>query len=239
MEVMMKLHHLISLVVIVLLLAACSPATPTLAPVEPTGSTLNLPAVNDNYPAPGAEPAQSSYPAPVEAAAQPGYPASGESDNLPAACKVEGMLTYSDADSRFCFAYPANFSLDTSGEGLPTLLGPALDQAAQPLRARLTIFSNPLADGQNLKSLIEGYLAKYGQSSSSVVIQQNDLQIGGEPAGSLEPVPGEPGSIDYLMVHGGEVITLRFEPDVTKYPLARPDREALIDIVLKSFSYLK
>jgi len=90
-----------------------------------------------------------------------------------------------------------------------------------------------------LKSVIEGFLAKYGQSSSSIVIQQNELQIGGEPAGSLEPVPGDPGSIDYLMVHGGEVITLRFEPNVETYPLARPDREALIDIVLKSLSYLK
>ncbi len=235
----MKLCHLILIAVIVFLLAACSPATPTLAPVEPTGSSINLPAINGKYPAPGAEPAQSGYPAPVEAAAQPGYPAPGASDNLPAACKVDGMVTYSDADGRFCFAYPANFSLDTSGEGYPTLLGPALDQAAQPLHARLTIFSSPLADGQDLKSVIEGYLAKYGQSSSSVAIQQNDLQIGGEPAGSLEPVPGEPGSIDYLMVHGGEVITLRFEPNVETYPMARPDREALIDIVLKSFSYLK
>jgi len=235
----MKLRHLILIAVIVVLLAACSPATPTLAPVEPTGSSVNLPAVTDNYPAPGDKTAQSSYPAPVEAAAQPGYPAPGGSDNLPAACKVDGMLTYSDADGRFCFAYPANFSLDTSGEGLPTLLGPALDQAAQPLRARMTIFSTPLADGQDLKSVIEGFLAKYGQSSSSIVIQQNELQIGGEPAGSLEPVPGDPGSIDYLMVHGGEVITLRFEPNVETYPLARPDREALIDIVLKSLSYLK
>ena len=235
----MKLRHLILIAVIVVLLAACSPATPTLAPVEPTCSSVNLPAVTDNYPAPGDKTAQSSYPAPVEAAAQPGYPAPGGSDNLPAACKVDGMLTYSDADGRFCFAYPANFSLDTSGEGLPTLLGPALDQAAQPLRARMTIFSTPLADGQDLKSVIEGFLAKYGQSSSSIVIQQNELQIGGEPAGSLEPVPGDPGSIDYLMVHGGEVITLRFEPNVETYPLARPDREALIDIVLKSFSYLK
>ncbi|HWQ04580.1 MAG TPA: hypothetical protein VN452_04420 [Longilinea sp.] len=235
----MKFHYWISLVVIVLLLAACSPATPTQAPVEPTGSTVNLPAINGKYPAPGTDPAQASYPAPAEAAAQSNYPAPGESDNLPAACKVDGMLTYSDADGRFCFAYPANFSLDTSGEGNPTLVGPALDLAAQPLRASMTIFTTPLAEGQDLKSIIEGYLAKYGQSSSSVVIQQNDLQIGGEPAGSLEPVPGEPGSIDYLMVHGGEVITLRFEPNIETYPAARPDREALIDIVLKSFSYLK
>jgi hypothetical protein len=239
MEVIMKLHHWISLLVIVAVLAACSPATPTLAPTEPTGSTVNLPAVNDNYPAPGPKTAQSSYPAPLDATAQPDYPAPGGSDVLPAACKVDGMLTYSDADGRFCFTYPANFSLDTSGEGYPTLLGPALDQAAQPLRARLTIFSTPLADGQDLKSILEGYLAKYGQSSSSIVIQQKDLQIGGEPAGSLEPVPGQAGSIDYLMVHGGEVITLRFEPNVDTYPAARPDREALIDIVLKSFSYLK
>lgn len=235
----MKLHHWISLLVVTLLLAACSTATPTLAPAEPTNSTVNLPAVNDNYPAPGAKAAQSGYPAPAEATAQPGYPAPGASDLLPAACKVDGMLAYTDADGRFCFAYPANFSLDTSGEGYPTLLGPALDQAAQPLRARLTIFSTPLADGQDLKSVLEGYLAKFGQSSANVAIQQKDLQIGGEPAGSLEPVPGEPGSIDYLMVHGGEVITLRFEPNVKTYPLARPDREALIDIVLKSFSYLK
>jgi hypothetical protein len=55
----------------------------------------------------------------------------------------------------------------------------------------------------------------------------------------VEPVPGDPGSKDVVSVHGGEVITLRFQPNVETYSQARPDRDALVDIVMRSFTYLQ
>lgn len=233
----MKQIRWITLIVVVLLLAACAPAAApgTKAPeasaqppaLEPTAS-----------PAPLSEPTLAVYPAPVESpAVAAAYPAP-EVASLPEACRPEGMTTYTDPAGRFCFAYPANFTLDANSGESPVLAGPALEPANLP-PARLVLLGTVLAEGQDLKSIAENLLSKYNQENNAVAIEQNDLTIGGEPAVSLEPVPGEAGSRDYVLVHGGEVIILRFEPNVETYPAARPDREALIEIVLKSFTWLK
>lgn len=232
----MKHIRWITLMVMIALLAACAPAAATenKSPDASAGYPVLEPTA---YPVPVTEPTQAGYPAPVEVPTAVGYPAPGAA-NLPEACRPEGMQTYSDPAGRYCFAYPANFTLDASGEGSPMLVGPALDSADMPV-ARLLMFSTRLADGQDLKSIVQSLMTKYGQENSTVIIQQNDLTIGNEPATSLEPVPGEAGSRDYLLVHGGEVIMLRFEPNVETNPAARPDRDALIDIVIKSFTWLK
>lgn len=210
----MKISRWISLVLIAVLLTACAPAA------EETAAT-EIPAGAQGYPAPEVETTQAGYPAPG------GYPAPAAGDALPAACKVEGMATYSDPTGRFCFAYPLDFALE--GEGL---VGPA--QEPDAARARLVIFSEALESGKDLAGVVEARLVEYGDAP-----QRADMQIGGEPAVSLEPVPGEPGSIDFVLVHGGEVITLRFQPNVETYAQARPDRDALVDIVTKSFTWLK
>ncbi|TLN23798.1 hypothetical protein FDZ74_03420 [bacterium] len=226
----MKKIAWISLVLFALLLAACSPAAATTAAAGDAAL-----AAGQGYPAPTAAATGESYPAPDDTA-QPtlpaDYPAPDPAASLPAACRVDGMATYSDAAGRFCFAYPQDFSLE--GEGL---VGPA--QEPDAARARLLILSEALQSGSDLKTVIENRLAEYGQADSTLQIQRVDVQVGGEPAASLEPVPGEPGSIDYLLVHGGEVITLRFQPNVETYPQSRPDRNALVDMVVKSFTFLK
>lgn len=233
----MKHIRWIMVIVVVLLLAACAPAAApdTKAPEASAESPVLEPTA---YPAPLSQPTQAGYPAPVESpAAAAAYPAP-EVAGLPEACRPEGMTTYNDPAGRYCFAYPSNFTLDANGGESPVLAGPALESTNVP-PARLVLLSTVLAEGQDLKSIVENTLAKYNQENSTVTVQQNDLTIGGEPAVSLEPVPGEAGSRDYLMVHGGEVIILRFEPNVETYPAARPDRDALVDIVVKSFTWLK
>ncbi len=242
----MKHMSWISLILTAALLAACAPAEAT-EPVAPAAAadatlpaaTAALPtaAPENNYPAPAVVPTQSGYPAPVDVLGLPGYPAPGEA-GLPESCRPEGMQTFVDPTGRFCFAYPADFSLDTGGEGSPMLVGPAMDDANMPV-ARLLMLTTPLAEGQNLQSLADGLAAKYSQENPQLEVQTVEATLGGEPAVSLEPVPGEVGSRDVVVVHAGEVITLRFEPNVETYPAARMDRDALIDIVLRSFAWLK
>lgn len=223
----MKIARLISLLTIVVMLAACAPAAASQTP-----AATAAPSNDGAYPAPTGEPtANAAYPAPSAAAitaTEAGYPAPGAADNLPAACKVDGMSTYSDANGRFCFAYPADFSAE--GEGL---VGPA--QEPDAARARLVIESEALQSGMDLAGVIAARLANYGDAS----VQQAEAQLGGEAAISLEPVPGDPGSLDYVIVHGGEVITLHFQPNVATYAQGKPDRDALVDIVVKSFTFLK
>lgn len=222
----MKTFRWISLVLIVALLAACAPAavSETADVKNPAGTELPAGA----YPAPETAAPQSGYPAPAVAPTAAGYPAPAAADNLPAACKTEGMTTYTDPAGRFCFAYPADFSAE--GEGL---VGPTQDPDVA--RARLVILSEALESGKDLAGVIAARLAQYGDAA----VKQADVQLGGEPAVSLETVPGDPGSLDYVIVHGGEVITLRFQPNVETYPQGRMDREALADAVTKSFTWLK
>lgn len=227
----MKIARLVSLLSIVVMLAACAPAVASETPAA-TEAAAAAPSNDAAYPAPAGEPtADAGYPAPSAAAVtatEAGYPAPGAADNLPAACKVDGMSTFSDANGRFCFAYPADFSAEGDG-----LVGPAQDPDAA--RARLVIESEALQSGMDLAGVIAARLANYNDAS----VQQAEAQLGGEAAVSLEPVPGDPGSLDYVIVHGGEVITLHFQPNVATYPQGKPDRDALVDIVVKSFTFLK
>lgn len=242
----MKHMSWISLILTAALLAGCAPAATT-EPVAPAAAadttrpaaTAALPttAPEKNYPAPAVVPTQSGYPAPVDVLGLSGYPAPGAA-GLPESCRPEGMLTFVDSTGRFCFAYPADFAQDASGEGNPMLVGPALDPAASP-SARLLLFISPLAEGQDLQNMVDSLAAKYSEENPQVEMEINEAALGGEPAFSLEPVPGDAGSRDYIVVHAGEVVTLRFEPNVETYPAARMDRDALIDIVLRSFAWLK
>ncbi|GAP14260.1 hypothetical protein LARV_02026 [Longilinea arvoryzae] len=226
----MKMFRWISVLLIVVMLAACAPAAASDAAGAKSPAGTDIPAGSDAYPAPTTEVTQSGYPAPaVEVpTVESGYPAPAANDNLPAACKVDGMHTYTDANGRFCFAYPADFSVEGDG-----LVGPAQDPDLA--RARLAILSEALESGKDLAGVIAARLAEYGDAA----VKQADVQLGGEPSVSLEPVPGDPGSLDTVSVHGGEVITLRFQPDVETYPQGRMDRDALVDAVMKSFTWLK
>ncbi len=225
----MKIFRWMSLILIVALLAACAPASATEATGAKSPAATEISAGSEAYPAPTMVVTQAGYPAPVvEATTAAGYPAPGAADNLPAACKAEGMTTFTDPNGRFCFTYPADFTAEGNG-----LVGPAQDPDAA--RARLAILSETLESGKDLASVVAALLAKYGDAK----IQQTDVQLGGEPAVSLDPVPGDPGALDYVIVHGGEVITLHFQPNVETYPQGRMDRDALVDVVVKSFTWLK
>ncbi|NMB67515.1 MAG: hypothetical protein GYA20_01990 [Chloroflexi bacterium] len=146
----MKRIRWISLTLTAALLAACAPAAAT-EPVAPAAAAdATLPAATaalptaapvESYPAPEAVPTQSAYPAPVDVSGLPGYPAPGVA-GLPESCRPEGMQTFVDPAGRFCFAYPADFTLDASGEGSPMLVGPALSDANMPA-ARLTPHLDP------------------------------------------------------------------------------------------------
>lgn len=230
----MKIYRWISLISIAILLTACSSAAVTEDAIPEAYPATEAPVGETAYPAPefeateATEAAASGYPAPVEGTPLPDYPSPSGAADLPASCRVEGMTTYTDPDGRFCFAYPADFTAEEGG-----LVGPA--QEPDAARARLLILIDPLESGLDLAGLIAARLSEYGDAA----VQQSEVQLGGETAASLEPVPGDPGSKDVVSVHGGEAITLRFQPNVETYAQSRPDRDALVDIVLRSFAWLK
>jgi hypothetical protein len=156
--------------------------------------------------------------------------------SLPQTCQVTDLNVYVDEERGYCFAYPLDFSLDTSAASQGTILlqGPALDQSSQPIRASLELTAQPVPGGSNLDLLAAAYLNSLGELS--VGITQNTTTLGGEPAVSLEPVPGILSSRVFLALHNDVLLTLRFHP--VDMEAAKPDLEALTQTLSGSFSFL-
>ncbi len=152
------------------------------------------------------------------------------------ACEVNGMQKYVSPGGHFCLAYPASFEGKGPVEGQlgEYILGPALDNSAEPVRAQLAIELLPLAEGADLDKAVDEFLLAFPR----VEIARSEATLGGEPAVRLDNVPGYTGSRDLLAIHGGKLYHLVFMPDLTSFPQAKKDVEALYASVTQSFTFL-
>ena len=216
MEVLMKKTILFSLLIAMFLLAACVTA-------EVSGpQTVPENTVEAATPTPEVFIPLDPSPTPVKS-------------SLPLSCQVTDLNVFTDEAAGYCFAYPVQFAPgETSDQGV-SVLGPALDESAEPLQASLDVEVQPAYDGSELARLVDAYLSQSGFQNLPWTIERSGLTLGGEPAERLEPIPGLGSSRIVMALHGDQLYTLRFGP--LEQELAKPDLEALFQTVTGSFAF--
>jgi len=156
--------------------------------------------------------------------------------SLPLNCQVTDLNVYVNEEWGYCFAYPINFTLDESrtAGGSINVYGPALDNNADPLRVSLKITAQPVPQGSELPALVEAYLSSFQNMNS--LITRETRSLGGDPAETLQPVPGLLNSRIMIALHENVLFTVRFQPsDMT---IAKPDLNALMHTVIGSFTFM-
>jgi hypothetical protein len=154
-----------------------------------------------------------------------------------AACNVAGQSTYTDPG--YCFAYPQTFSVQVNPDGMAAgvyVWGPPLDESAEPIRAMLSLHTQPAPAGKDLAGIVDDTLAQFTGLPAPELRQP--ITLGGEPAERLEWMPGREGSRDVFAVHAGTVYHLLFMPSLRDFPQAQADAEALFAAVVNSFTFL-
>lgn len=154
---------------------------------------------------------------------------------LPLTCQVTDLSVYINQEWGYCFAYPRGFQFEQgeAGSGVFHIVGPALEDNANPLRASLEVTMQPVPEGSDLSRLVDAYLTSF--ADAPLPITRESLTLGGEPAETLEPVPGLLSSRVILTMHNNALFTLRFHP--VDAELAQPDVDALTQTVIGSFAF--
>jgi hypothetical protein len=155
---------------------------------------------------------------------------------LPLTCQVTDLGVFINEEWGYCFAYPGTFTLDESRavEGIITLYGPGLEDNANPVRVSLEITAQVAPPESGLTPLVEAYRSSFGEIP--LPIGRETGMLGGEPAETLDPVPGLLSSRVMMALNENILLTLRFHP--SDLELAKPDLEALFQTVTGSFAFL-
>jgi hypothetical protein len=234
---MVKFPLLAALLLLIGLLSACQNPDPIL--VDPLPESTFTSAVT-----PTEHIASTIAPNPVDTAAPENTPLPENTPTPPAQsaqerCEVAGEKNFTSQQGNFCFAYPADFEFLGSGNPLQAmLLGPALDQSMEPVRAGLYMRAEEIAaDSMTLEDAANRFLAQF--AGMGVEINRSDVIFAGLPAIQLEPVPGREGSRDVLIIHNNLLYHFTFTPSVENFPQAQADFDRLFNLVDSSFSLLQ
>jgi hypothetical protein len=207
-------NHVVRIFGVVLFLAACTPAATT----QP--QALREPAT------PTPEVFQSLDPSPTVS-----------NNTLPLTCQFTDLSVYVNQDWGYCFAYPTNYMLDESqaAEGRISLYGRPLGDPAEPIRVTLEVTVQTVPAGSSLPTLANSYRLAFLQADVSTPTVSTSSTLGGEPAETLESVPGRLPSRLLMALHDNMLYTLRFFPSETEE--TSNDLEALTQTVTGSFAY--
>jgi hypothetical protein len=155
--------------------------------------------------------------------------------NLPQSCQVTDLKVYTNEALGYCFAYPDQFTLEENASQGVTLIGPSLDQNAEPLRASLGVGAQPVPQESDLARLVDGYLGQSSFQNLPWAIERSSLTLAGEPAERLEPIPGLGSARMVMVLHENHLFTLQFHP--VDQELAKSDLEALYQTVVGSLAF--
>jgi hypothetical protein len=198
---------------LLLIISACGPLATQAPPMvsEPATPTPEIFIRLDPSPTPGSSP-------------------------LPLTCQVTDLSVYTNEEWGYCFAYPANFTLDESrtADGIITLYGPGLEDIANPVRASLEITAQVAPPESGLTPLVDVYRNSFGETP--LPIGRETGMLGGKPAETLDPVPGMLSSRVMMALNENILFTLRYHP--SDLEIAKPDLETLSQTVTGSFAFL-
>ncbi len=163
-------------------------------------------------------------------------PPVAEQPEIPAECfKNVDSNVYVDLVNAFCFNYPADMLQDE--RGLAAIYAQPINPAnPEEATVRLDIFAAPAIPDAALDSLVGDFQKQFEGPDSPVKITRSAVELGGQPALMLEPVPGRLSSRMVFALHNGIFYQLIFFPlDV---PQVKADFDRLYDAVISSFTFL-
>ena len=162
-------------------------------------------------------------------------PIAGLRSDIPQTCQVPDSGLAISAAEGYCYAYPRRFRISKIFD----LYGPLLDASAQPIQVTLTVSSVQPPAGASLDKAVDSFLADALSGvdlSKFPKINRTPLQLGGEAALLVEPVPGFGSARFVFVIHGGSLYRLRFWPVDPTAGLS--DLEELYQAVKASFSFI-
>ena len=155
--------------------------------------------------------------------------------DIPQICQVSASgLAISAADG-YCYAYPRRFRMSK----ILDLYGPLLDASPEPLQVSLTVSVVQPPAGASLDKAVDTFLADATSGadlSTFPKITRTPLQLGGEAALLVEPVPGYGSARFVFALHNGSLYRLRFWP--VDPSTGTHDLEELYQAVKASFSFI-
>jgi len=154
---------------------------------------------------------------------------------LPLTCQVTDLNVYINEMDGYCFAFPMNFTLGDQPSDQPVVRGPALDDSAEPIHAKLMIEFSSATDGL-LREQAESYLKEFSVADPASYTW-TQLQVGSEAGWMVEPVPA---MLSYRIVfvqHNDKIFRLMFWP--VDIPEAQSDMDNLTQTTLGSFTFTK
>jgi hypothetical protein len=156
--------------------------------------------------------------------------------SLPLTCQVTDLNIYINEIDGYCFAYPSQFTLGDQPSDKPDVRGPAVDDSVEPIHATFSVEVSPAATDKSLQEQAEAYLKEFSVVDPATFTWAQ-IQLGGETAWRVEPIPA---MLAYRMVfvqHNGTMFRLMYWP--VDIPEAQPDLNDLTQTTLGSFTFTK
>jgi len=175
----------------------------------------------------------------VEGTALVALPEPSPLDGLPPSCHdgSGSRAAYADVEGHYCFLYPLAFVVDVNDAGQPLVMGPALDDSAEPLRATLAIEVSEAPQGQTLAQIAANLIA--ASAAPGLAMEATPISLSGVPAVLVAPMPGLPTGQMVLTIADGRLYQLRFAPLASQWPEAAEQVETLYSSVTGSLTFLQ
>ncbi len=156
---------------------------------------------------------------------------------FPESCLMDEMRSFSNHEERYCLVFPFRFSKSSNSFGEKLIYGPPLDQGTDPIRALLTIATEPLPPGSDLDLVVDAFLRNYANSDIPS-IERKPFELGGVQAEILQTGSGREGSRQIFTIYNDRLYHLKFTPLLKDTPKAKHDVEELFATVTQSFAFL-
>lgn len=159
------------------------------------------------------------------------------SSDLPLTCQVTDLNVYIDRDAGYCFAYPLRFTVGEQPwfSDLPGILGPALDNSAEPIHATLVVETTPNDPQKSLEQQANEFLSNFTVVDLAT-LERESLIVAGEPALQVDAIPVQLSWRIVFVSHADKLYRLMYWPvDIVE---AQADLDELIQTSLNSFSFI-
>lgn len=154
---------------------------------------------------------------------------------LPLTCQVTDLNVYINDMDGFCFAYPTRFTLGDQPSDNPGVRGPNLDNSIEPTYVTFGVEVTPAATDKTVREQAEAYFER--TNSYMDLATWMEMQVGGEPAWSVGPIPTIGAWQMVFVQHHDSLFRLAYWP--VDAEIAKADVEELIQTTLGSFAFLK
>lgn len=155
---------------------------------------------------------------------------------LPLTCQVTDLNVYINEANGYCFAYPSQFTLGDQPSDKPDVRGPAVDDSLEPIRATFGIEVSPAEMNKTLREQAGSYLKEFSVVDPAT-FTWSQIQVNGEEAWRVEPVPAMLAYRIVFVQHNGSIFRLMYWP--VDIPEAQPDLDDLTQTTLGSFAFTK